>query len=261
MNAVSLLDVDPELTAGIGDDVELARRVLTRPRYDIPEGTWSPELLCGHDSGAFGILLIEGAAVRQLDLVDRHSTWILGPGDVLQPATDAGLIDCPVSWTALQPTAVVVLDARFTRATQRWPSLGVNLHRRLLDQADRLALHAAISQLPRVERRVLALFWQLADRWGRVTPHGIEVPLALTHESIGRLAGAQRPTVTLALGSLADDALLTRTGNGTWLLAADSRDALSSGFRSPGLRSTRRPGGTAASPRRGGSVTVARRGG
>src|SRR3712207_3740019 len=51
---VSLVDVDPDLTSGIPeDDADLARRVLTRPRYDIPKGRWSPELLRGHAAGAF----------------------------------------------------------------------------------------------------------------------------------------------------------------------------------------------------------------
>ncbi len=151
---VSLVDADPDLTADIPEaDLELARRVLTRPRYDIPKGRWSPEMLRGHDEGAFAILLIEGAVVRQLDVAERHSTQILGPGDVLQPPGTGGLLDCPVTWNAVVPSAVVVLDERFTRAGQRWPSLNVHLQRRLLDQADRTALHAAISQLPRVDAR------------------------------------------------------------------------------------------------------------
>jgi CRP-like cAMP-binding protein len=226
-NLVSLLDADPDLTAGIPeDDHELAHKVLSRPRYDIPKGRWAPELLRGHVNGGFAMLVIEGAIFRQLDMADRHAAQLLGAGDVLQPSTDPGFLECPVRWSALQPSAVVVLDDRFTRASQKWPALSVNLQRRLLDQADRLARHAAILQLARVERRVLAFFWHLAERWGRVTPAGIEVPLELTHEAIGRLVGAQRPTVTLALGELAHDGSLTRGASGGWLLGRESRDAL-----------------------------------
>lgn len=224
---VSLVDTDPDLVAGVPEgDLPLARRVLTCPRYEIPKGLWAPELLAAHDNGAFAILVIEGAIVRQLDLIDRRCTQILGPGDVVQPAGDGGILGCPVTWTMQQHGAVAALDERFTRASQRWPVLAVNLHRRLLDQADRTALHAAIAQLPRVDRRILALFWQLAERWGRVTPFGVELPLALTHESIGRLVGAQRPTVTLALRELADEGAVTRAAPGNWLLSVRSRDAL-----------------------------------
>ena len=221
--SVSLVDADPDLAAGIpADDLELATRVLTRPVREIPRGAWKPELLYGKDQGAFALLVLEGALVRQIDLADRHCTQILGPGDVLQPTAPDGLLECPVTWTALQPSALVVLDFRFLRASQRWPTLALNLHRRLLDQADRLALHAAISQLPRVERRVLAFFRLLAERWGRVTPSGVEVPLDLTHEAIGRLVGAQRPTVTLALGELATEGVLLRGVRGGWVLPASA---------------------------------------
>ena len=225
---VSIVDADPDLAAGIGkEDLELARRVLTRPLFDIPRGRWSPELMRAQAEGAFAILVVSGAIVRQLDLADRHSTQLLGPGDLFQmPSTGGALLHAPVTWTALQRSSVAMLDGRYARASQRWPALAVNLHRRLLDQNDRIALHAAISQLPRVERRVLALFWQLAERWGRVTATGIEVPLELTHEALGRLVGAQRPTVTLALGELAQEGVLTRSPDRTWTLRPESRELL-----------------------------------
>ena len=240
--SVSLCDVDPELTAGVPDEnLPLARRALLRPRYDIPRGDWAPELLRAHDNGAFAILLIEGAILRQVDLVDRHCLQILGPGDVFQMPAAGGVFESPVSWSALRSSAVVVLDERFTLAAQRWPSIGMNLQRRLLDQADRFAMHAAIAQLPRVDRRILALLWQLAERWGRVTPFGVEVPLALTHEILGRLVGAQRPTVTLALRDLADEGAVTRTRDRGWLLDPDSQDALRPTPPAPGLAADSAP--------------------
>lgn len=58
------------------------------------------------------------------------------------------------------------------------------------------------------------MLWHLADRWGRVTPDGVIVPLKLTHEALGRLVGAQRPTVTLALGELVASGRVTRALTG-----------------------------------------------
>lgn len=228
----SLLDVDPDLCAAIpADDHALARRVLAGPHYEIPKGRWTPELLRAH-KGGFGLLVTDGAIIREVELAGRPCTQILGAGDVLQETQTLGVLECPVTWTAVMPSSLVVLDERFTIATRRWPSLGVNLQRRLLDQADRVALHAATAQLPHIERRVIALFWQLAERWGTVTPYGIEVELPLTHEALGRLVGAQRPTVSLAMRELADEGTLTGNARGGWVLHRDSREELRPGRRS-----------------------------
>ena len=61
-------------------------------------------------------------------------------------------------------------------------------------------------RLTRVERRLKALFWHLAERWGRVSGDGVIVPLALTHRILGQLVGARRPTVSTALSELAERA-------------------------------------------------------
>src|SRR4029453_18353383 len=97
--------------------------------------------------------------------------------------------------------------------------LFVALHDRLAEQLDRATARAAIMALPRVEQRVLGLFWQLAERWGTVRPEGIAIELPLTHELIGQLIGARRPTVSLALQPLAHDGLLQRTAAGGSVMA------------------------------------------
>jgi hypothetical protein len=51
-----------------------------------------------------------------------------------------------------------------------------------------------------------------------MTGAGITIPMALTHEALGRLIGARRPTITLALKSLAAEDRLTRQKDGTWLV-------------------------------------------
>ncbi|MCA1690585.1 MAG: helix-turn-helix domain-containing protein, partial [Actinobacteria bacterium] len=66
--------------------------------------------------------------------------------------------------------------------------------------------------------RLVALFRMLAEKWGRMTGSGIVIPMALTHEALGRLIGARRPTITLALKSLAAEDRLTRQKDGTWLV-------------------------------------------
>lgn len=220
---VSLLEADPDLLQGIPDgELALAGRVLTCPLYRIPAGRWAPGLLAAHDNGGFALLVVDGVITRELELAGRGILGFVGSGDVVR--LHGGDLDGQLQWEALDASSLVVLDHRFLRAAQRWPSLSANLAERLMQQTDRAMLHAAILSLPRVGTRVLAILWQLAERWGRVTPAGVVLPLRLTHEAIGRLAGAQRPTVTLALGELCDEGCLSRTGRGEWLLDPDSQE-------------------------------------
>jgi CRP/FNR family cyclic AMP-dependent transcriptional regulator len=123
-------------------------------------------------------------------------------------------------------TTVAVLDERFAASARRWPGLSTVVYERLAEQLDDTAVRAAIVGLPRIEERVLALFWQLADRWGVVTPDGIVVRLALTHAMIGELVGAQRPTVSLALQALAEAGDLRRATPSTWALSRASHAKL-----------------------------------
>jgi Crp-like helix-turn-helix domain len=80
----------------------------------------------------------------------------------------------------------------------------------------------AISQLNRVEDRLITLFWHLAERWGRVAANGVALPLALPHRVLGELVGARRPTVSTALAELSRRGEVMRRHDGTWLLTGDA---------------------------------------
>ena len=51
--------------------------------------------------------------------------------------------------------------------------------------------------------------WHLAGRWGHVEPGGIRLALPLTHRLLGRLVGAERPSVSHALTRLSQAGLVT----------------------------------------------------
>ena len=85
----------------------------------------------------------------------------------------------------------------------------------------------AIVQQPRIDLRLHMLFWELADRWGTVRQDGVHVPLYLTHSMLADLVAARRPTVTKALGELAERSAVIWTGD-DWLLMGDPPDELDS---------------------------------
>ena len=64
-----------------------------------------------------------------------------------------------------------------------------------------------------LNRRLLLLLWHLADRWGRVTPDGVRIPLRLTHTLLADLVASRRPSVTTALALLEHEGHLVRDDN------------------------------------------------
>src|SRR5215216_3826476 len=199
-----LLDVDPDLGALLPDDrLDAARRDLDVEVYRLAQGPWS----VGGD-----------------DANPEHVGLLLVPGDVVRPWSlqeSPALLQLTVRWIALTESRVAVLDRRFGAHLARWPEVNAALIDRVNGRAKRLAVTQAISQLNRVDRRLLALFWHLAERWGRMTKDGVAVPLTLSHRMLGQLVGARRPTVSTAIADLAARDELVRRSDGTWLLKGE----------------------------------------
>jgi CRP/FNR family transcriptional regulator, cyclic AMP receptor protein len=222
VKGVALLDEDPELATAIpADEREQATRAVVVAGFTVPVGPL--ELPGEHLDPSLGLLVLEGLITVNVVLGDRVASQLSGPGDVIDlAATPDALLPASLSYAVSETSRVAVLDRRFITAVRRWPGLLLALHERLRDQERRLAIHAAIGKLRRIEDRVLALLWHLGERWGRMAPEGVIVPLSLTHETIGRLAGAERPTVSLALAELTRTGDIARRPDGAFVLAHGS---------------------------------------
>ena len=86
----------------------------------------------------------------------------------------------------------------------------------------------AIVQLPRLDDRLWMLFWELADRYGRVHADGVHLDLPLTHEVLSHLAAARRPSVSGALARLSDAGRVRREGR-DWVLLGEPPDPETAG--------------------------------
>jgi CRP-like cAMP-binding protein len=162
-------------------------------------------------------------------LAGRGSSELLGAGDVVRPWQDDGsLASMPAetAWRALQPTRVAVLDDEFLRMVQRHPSVVTELLARVVQRCHALAARLAIAQMPHLDCRLIALFWHLADRWGRVEPGRVTLHLPLSHAVLADLVCAQRPSVSVALKHLIADERLGRTAAGGWALYGPPSAAL-----------------------------------
>ena len=224
MRTLRLLELDPDLGALLSAERrDACRRELVVPVRRLVRGPWS---IGGQDADPrhVGLLVVSGVVSREVVVSDTVSTELLGPGDVVRPwsiDSQPGLLRSTVRWNALTDTYVALLDREVSAQLARWPEVGVALFDRLNDRAHRLATTQAISQLNGVDRRLLSLFWHLAERWGRMTPEGVAIPLTLSHRMLGQLIGARRPTVSTAIGSLAERGEVERREDGTWLITGE----------------------------------------
>jgi CRP-like cAMP-binding protein len=228
----SLLDLDPSLAELLPPDrrraADGALRVDVR---HLRRGALDLERFASASPSNLGLLIVEGIVMREVLLGETVSAELLGAGDLIRPWTLAGggeLLETPIRWSVVsEDVRAAVLDRRLAVELARHPEVNVVLLDRVNARASRLAVTQAISQLQRVDVRLLALFGHLAERWGRMTPEGVVVPLWLSHRMLGQLVGARRPTVSTAVSQLARSGDLVRRADGSWLVRpTQSADAV-----------------------------------
>jgi DNA-binding transcriptional ArsR family regulator len=211
-----LLDLDVELAEALDDSIRpAARAAVTTVVFETNGGDIPlPEWLAAARSGP-GVLVLEGVVAVGTRVYDRTAAELIGSGDLIQPrrGEDEELLACQVEWKALVPSRFALLDTIFAQRAARWPQLTGELLRRAGRRTRRLNLQRAIAAQPRLDVRLGLVLWHLAARWGKVEPGGIRLPVPLTHQLLGRLIGAERPSVSHALARLAEAGLVTGQGH------------------------------------------------
>jgi CRP/FNR family transcriptional regulator, cyclic AMP receptor protein len=214
---IRLLDADASLGDGLSDDrARVAHAALVVAAVDVPEGEWDPP----REDGALGYLVVDGLLRRDVYLDESSkSVELVGAGDVLRPWSEdpAGSLPVQVDWRVLRCVRLAVLGAGFARAAASFPEVLDALLQRAVQRSYRHSVREAIMAAPRVEPRLIAILWVLADRWGVVTPKGVELRLPLTHALLADMIGMRRPSVTITLGRLRDSGAIT-VGRDRWLL-------------------------------------------
>lgn len=219
---VSLAAVLPEILATVPPaDRELARRALTVPIVSASDTDLAP-VIRTQTPGAMHFLIVDGVVLKETTLARRPALELLGAGEFLAPPLTAArqLESRAISrYLAHGRVSLAVIEAHVRQAARSWPGVANSLHDRLARQTHHASMHVAMLHLPRIEDRLIALFADLAERFGRVTSNGILIDLPLTHGIIGGLVGSRRSTVTLGLQELASDGLLERLDGDRWKLS------------------------------------------
>lgn len=228
-STISLLQADPELGEGLNpQERPAAERVLAVRTRVLEPGPWETHEEFAEVAPVVGLLVLDGLLTRDIVFAGRTTTELLGAGDLLRPWDDDMQFDplpFKVTWRVHVDTRLAVLDTRVAMAAGRWPAIATALGARHIRRARSLAFQRAIAQLPRVDDRLIVQLWALAERWGRVGPDGVRLPLDLPHRTLATLVGARRPSVTTALTGLAQAGLVERVSEG-WLLHGDPSEIL-----------------------------------
>jgi hypothetical protein len=228
-DVVRLLAADPDLAEVLAEDeLEAARLELIATGAALRRGPWTPGEMFEPGTRHLGLLVTQGVLCREVAIGGGTSAELVGPGDLIRPweARAGFLVTHEVSWHVLDDSVLAILDERLTRALARWPALTTALVERAVRRSHSLTVTAAINRTTGLESRLLMLFGHLADRWGRVRPDGVLVPVRLTHELIARMVGARRPSVSTALKQLERKGSMVPLHSGGWLLTCDPPRAL-----------------------------------
>jgi CRP/FNR family transcriptional regulator, cyclic AMP receptor protein len=214
---ISLLDARLELTRHLTQDERTQLADVRLPVISVDPGLIElATVLARHK--AFGATVLDGIVMNALRIGEHTGIQLLGPGDLLVQGVDpwpSWISDFELRTPATAHLAL--FGNELLGAAYRWPRIIQGLYMCLSGQVQRLTAQLVICQLPRVDERVLAMLWLLAESWGQVTPAGVRLMLTLTHETLGALVGARRPTVTLALRKLTSQGSILHQESG-WLL-------------------------------------------
>ena len=225
---VRVFDEVPELLQQLDNGDASVLRQLTTKMLRLEPGTWQLKLQDGELRGTLGLLVLDGLLTRQVVVGEATCAELLGGGDILRPWTEleSGIasIASESRWQIVMPTRVAILNARFALQIARWPDVTAAIIDRVVQRARWLSFHLAVCHIVGVEVRLLIVLWHFADRWGRVTPTGLKLPLPLSHGLLAGIVGARRPTVSTALGVLREQGLVERTPEGWMLHGAPPRE-------------------------------------
>ncbi len=218
-----LLDLDSDLADELDPEARrVARAAATALTFETDPGPLDLARWFDAVNEGPGLLVIDGVLALNARVGDRIASELVGASDLLQPLWGGPerLLACTVDWRALLPVRVALLDGAFAKRIRFWPQIGQALLRRAGRRVINLDVQRAIAAQPRLEVRLALLLWHLGGRWGKVERGGIRVALPLTHQLLGQLIGAERPSVSHALARLAEGGLVTGHGDEWHLLGS-----------------------------------------
>jgi DNA-binding transcriptional ArsR family regulator len=216
---LSVVEFDPELRAHDPGFAPSQRARLVARTVHLAAGPLDPRALVSDPRGWLGLMILDGLVLVEIEAGRAPTGWLVGADDFLRPWEMSQLsLTRNATWRVLDHTRLALLDGDFARRLAVAPATVGALLQKAAQTTHWLLAKSLIIATPVIEERLLLLFALLGERWGRVTAHGVVLDLPLTHRLIAGLIGARRPSVSTALGALAEAELVTRAPGGEWVI-------------------------------------------
>jgi CRP/FNR family transcriptional regulator, cyclic AMP receptor protein len=219
---IALLDVDPDLAGSAAPAEANGAGRLTVSVFRLASGPM-PEPPRRDDAPHLGYLILKGLLLYEVSVYGRATAELLGPGDLVRPWSrqQPGALTSTSKWIVLEQALLGDLGPVKSSRLANGHDIVETLLARSADRVEAAAIQRSIAAHVRVDVRVLAYLWHLADRFGVVVPGAVRLNVPLTHAVLARLVGARRPTVTTALQRLMQLGYLRRE-NRAFVLFGDA---------------------------------------
>lgn len=188
---------------------ETLRRAAEVRRYDAGMVIFQPTPEPEH------VYLLEWGLVRMYRISNHGDEVTLGyvrPGEVFGELAAFG--DKPrESYAAAVESSSILKFGRkaFSRAMQTTPSVMFSVAKQIEGRFKRIESRVEDLVFRNARTRLAHVILQLAQDFGQQDKGRTIVRLQLTQAELATLVGASRPTVSIALGDLEDEGLVTRT--------------------------------------------------
>jgi CRP/FNR family transcriptional regulator, cyclic AMP receptor protein len=207
-------------------EADAARHRTIVASLSLPRGDVTPSTLRS-DPFDLGFLVLDGLMLKSVEVAGGRTVELLGPGDVIRPwraAEEESPVRVAQAYHVAEPTRLALLDRRFEQDVAGWPGVVAQLLDRVAARAEALSIQLALAQLPRLEVRLLFIFWHIAQRFGHVEPRGVCLP-PLRQETLAEMTASRRPSVNGALARLRERGLIVAGRPGQWILTGAPEEA------------------------------------
>jgi hypothetical protein len=202
--AASLLDADPGVARAIGRDNAAAighRPIL--PVLAASAGAWTPPTAARLGPQTLALAVLDG-------LLLEDATSLHGPGDMIAPWGS--------TWVAATRVRLAVIGSAYLEPLRPWPAIAHRVHAR--------AAAPTVTVPPpgdSVQRRLAALLWSLALRWGSFHHTALVLPSAVDLRALRLLLDVDEAQAAGALTALRDDGVVECRERSLWLSAGTER--------------------------------------